>query len=179
MRYGSGQSGCHKPFIWINESSLLALEAWQQHRTLIPVARCAWITATYLRRFCWVFFLLIPILASTEHLAFSRPSVPVIEGIAVIHRQNEADARKRALRTGWRTAVELAVADLADIDVRVANAHLLQMQVYEKASQYIQSYHVLWDYPDATHQLYRVGLNAEVAMERLAQKLVALGISPP
>jgi hypothetical protein len=112
-----------------------------------------------------------------EGHAADQPSLQRVEGVGAIIQQNQVDARQKALRESWRKALEQTVADLVDIDRLVANLPVLQKQVYAQAPQYIRSYRILWEYPDVQQQVYRVGIEAEVAVAELAQKIETLGLS--
>jgi hypothetical protein len=100
-----------------------------------------------------------------------------VEGVGVIVQQNQAEARQKALSECWRKALEQTVANLLATDVLVTNLSILQKQVYARAPQYIRSYRILWEYPDMGQQVYRIGLEAEVATEALNETLETLGLT--
>ena len=54
---------------------------------------------------------------------------------------------------------------------------VLEEQVYRRASRYIRSYRVLWEYPDVEPQVYRLRIEAEVALEDLRAAIEQLGLS--
>lgn len=116
-------------------------------------------------------------LTGAEGLTAALSPQQRVEGVGAIIQQNQAEARQRALQESWRKALEQTVADLVDINVLVANLPLLQKHVYAQAPQYIRSYRILWEYPDVAQQVYRVGIEAEVAVTELAQKMETLGLS--
>jgi hypothetical protein len=121
--------------------------------------------------------MLMLVYPGTKGLAVSLPSQRTVEGVGAIIQQNQAEARQKALYESWRKALEQTVADLVDIDVLVGNVSVLQKQVYARAPRYIRSYRILWEYPDVVQQVYRVGIEAEVAVEELAQEIEALGLA--
>ena len=100
-----------------------------------------------------------------------------VEGVGAIVSEDQAAARRHAIRTALRAALEEAVLSVLDTDAVVANIHLLNQRLYAEPSSYISSYRVLWEYPDAPGKVYRVRLEAEVALPRLQQALAALGSS--
>jgi hypothetical protein len=127
---------------------------------------------------CYVAVLMLMLVGTgTKGLAASLPSQRTVEGVGAIIQQNQAEARQRALQESWRQALEQTVADLVDIDVLVGNLSVLQKQVYARASRYIRSYRILWEYPDVDQQVYRVGIEAEVAVAELTQEIEALGLA--
>lgn len=121
--------------------------------------------------------MLMLVCPGTMGLAASLPSQRTVEGVGAIVQQNQAEARQRALHESWRQALEQTVADLVDIDVLVGNLSVIQKQVYARAPRYIRSYRILWEYPDVVQQVYRVGIEAEVAVEELRQEIEALGLA--
>jgi hypothetical protein len=73
-------------------------------------------------------------------------------------------------------AVEGAVAEVLNAQVRVDNIKVLEDQVYQQAPRYIRSYRVLWEYPDVGPQVYRLRIEAEVALEDLLAAIEQLGL---
>lgn len=106
-------------------------------------------------------------------------SVPIyqVEGQGAILRDDQAAARQRALQGSLRQAVERTVDEVLNDQVRVANIQVLEEQVYQRASRYIRSYRVLWEYPDVGLQVYRLRIEAEVALEDLRAAIERLGLS--
>ena len=100
-----------------------------------------------------------------------------VEGVGAIVSADQAAARQKAVRAALREAVEEAVLNVLDTDAVVANIHLLNERLYAEPWPYISSYRVLWEYPDAPGKVYRVRLQAEVALPRVRQALAVLGLS--
>ncbi len=100
-----------------------------------------------------------------------------VEGVGAIVSEDQAAARRQAVRAALREALEEAVLNVLDTDAVVANIRLLSARLYAEPWSYISSYRVLWEYPDAPGKVYRVGLMAEIAMSRVQQVLAALGSS--
>jgi hypothetical protein len=121
--------------------------------------------------------MLMLVCRSATGFAASPPAQRTVEGVGAIVQQNHAEARQRALHESWRQALEQTVADLVDIDMLVGHVSVLQKQIYARASRYIRSYRILWEYPDVVQQVYRIGVEAEVAVEELAREIEALGLA--
>ena len=98
-----------------------------------------------------------------------------VEGVGAIVSEDQAAARRTAVRAALREALEEAVLNMLDTDAVVANIRLLNERLYTEPWPYISSYRVLWEYPDAPGKVYRVSLEAEVAISRMRQTLAALG----
>lgn len=122
-------------------------------------------------------FILMLALSGAQSLADSLPAQRIVEGVGAMIESNQMEARQRALHDGLRKALEQTVADLLDIDVLVANLRVLQQQVYTRAPQYIQSYRVLWEYPDVAQKVYRLRIEVQIAVEELAQAVETLGLT--
>jgi hypothetical protein len=90
---------------------------------------------------------------------------------------DQAAARGRALQGAFREALEEAVIDLVEPNVLVSNPQALRMRVYAKPLQYIVSYRVLWEYPDPPQKVYRVGVEAEIAVSEVSRVLDSIGLS--
>ena len=121
---------------------------------------------------------LILLLLSATPNGFAAPSWTYqVEGVGAIVSENQAAARRQAIRTALRSALEEAVMSVLDTDTVVANIHLLNQRLYAEPSPYISSYRVLWEYPDASGKVYRVRLEAEVALPSVQQVLAGLGPS--
>jgi hypothetical protein len=112
----------------------------------------------------------------------SAPAAPLeiqtVEGRGAILRGGQAAARRRALMTSLRQAVEITVAELLDANIRVAHLRQLERQLYQHAPQYIRSYRVLWEYPDLVNQVYRIAVEAETDVVHINRALVRLGMAP-
>lgn len=98
-----------------------------------------------------------------------------VEGVGAIVSKDQAAARQKAVRAALREAVEEAVLNVLGTDTVVANIQLLNRRLYADPWPYISSYRVLWEYPDAPGKVYRVSLEAEVALPRLQRALAPLG----
>ncbi len=121
---------------------------------------------------------LILLLLSASPNGFAAPSWTYqVEGVGAIVSENQAAARQQAVRAALRAALEEAVLSVLDTDAVVANIHLLNERLYAEPWPYISSYRVLWEYPDAPGKVYRVRLEAEVALPRVQQALATLGSS--
>ena len=121
---------------------------------------------------------LILLLLSASPNGFAAPSWTYqVEGVGAIVSENQAAARQQAVRAALRAALEEAVLSVLDTDALVANIHLLNERLYAEPWPYISSYRVLWEYPDAPGKVYRVRLEAEVALSRVQQALATLGSS--
>lgn len=101
----------------------------------------------------------------------------MVEGVGAIVQQNQAVARSRALQDALRKALEQTVTELLDPAVLVAQPQAFGGALYARAPQYIRSYRVLWEYPDVTQKVYRLGLEVEVAVGEVAQALQAFGVA--
>jgi hypothetical protein len=100
------------------------------------------------------------------------------EGVGAMIQYDQAAARLRALQGAFRDALEQAVADMVDTSM-LARGHwqTLRTRIYEKPLQYIVSYRVLWEYPDPSQKVYRVGVEAEIPVSELSHALDALGLA--
>ncbi len=100
----------------------------------------------------------------------------IVEGVSPIINQNQAAARQQALRMSLRQALEQTVADFVTVDTLVANLETLKSRIYNRAVRYVRSYRVLWEYPDVARKVYRIQVEAEVALPDVAQEIEALGL---
>lgn len=100
----------------------------------------------------------------------------IVEGVSPIIKQNQAAARKQALRMSLRRALEQTVADFVTVDTLVANLETLNTRIYNRALRYVRSYRVLWEYPDVARKVYRIQMQAEVAIQDVAHEIEALGL---
>jgi hypothetical protein len=117
------------------------------------------------------------VLAAMAHPATGAAPIYQVEGQGAILRNDQAAARQRALQGSLRKAVERTVDEVLSVQARVANIQVLEEQVYQRASRYIRSYRVLWEYPDVGPQVYRLRIEAEVALEDLRAAIEQLGLS--
>jgi len=111
------------------------------------------------------------------HPATGAAPIYQVEGQGAILRNDQAAARQRALQVSLRKAVERTVDEVLNAQARVANIQVLEEQVYQRAARYIRSYRVLWEYPDVGPQVYRLRIEAEVALEDLRAAIEQLGLS--
>jgi hypothetical protein len=105
--------------------------------------------------------------ASTEHYTG--------EGGVIIQQDDQASARLRALNAAFQNTIEQAVADLAPPEQIVQRASSLETRLYARPLDYLRSYRVLWEYTDGPY--YRLGVEAELAVDGLRRSLASLGIS--
>jgi len=117
------------------------------------------------------------VLVAMAHPATGAAPIYQVEGQGAILRNDQAAARQRALQVSLRKAVERTVDEVLNAPARVANIQVLEEQVYQRAARYIRSYRVLWEYPDVGPQVYRLRIEAEVALEDLRAAIEQLGLS--
>jgi len=86
------------------------------------------------------------------------------EGVGVILQGNQAAARERAIQDGLRKAIEQSVAETVSASSSMERLRSLQARLTARPGQYIRSYRVLWEYPDVTQKVYRVGLEVELTL---------------
>jgi len=101
----------------------------------------------------------------------------IAEGVGAIVQYDQVGARLRALQGAFREALEQAVADMVETNALVSNLHALRTRVYAKPLQYIQSYRVLWEYPDVAQKVYRVSVEAEITVSEVSRALDAVGLA--
>jgi hypothetical protein len=101
----------------------------------------------------------------------------IAEGVGAIVQYDQAAARLRALQGAFREALEQAVANMVETSALLSNLVALQTRVYARPLQYIRSYRVLWEYPDVPQKVYRVGVEAEIAVSEVSRALDALGLA--
>lgn len=104
-------------------------------------------------------------------------SMWTVRGRGVILRGDQSKARQRAIQSSLRQALERTVANMLEPDVGVSHLNVLKKQIYRRASQYVRSYRVVWEYPDLQQQVYRVELEVEVSIEAVTQAISRLGLS--
>src|SRR5262245_47518276 len=91
---------------------------------------------------------------------------------------DQAAARLRALQGAFREALEQAVAEMIDTSALVSsNWQALRARIYARPLQYIVSYRVLWEYPDPSQKVYRVGIEAELAVSEVSRALDSIGLA--
>lgn len=102
----------------------------------------------------------------------------IAEGVGAMVQYDQAAARLRALQGAFRDALEQAVADMVDTTTLVNSQwQALRARIYTKPLQYIVSYRVLWEYPDPSQKVYRVGVEAEIPVSDLRYTLDAIGLA--
>src|SRR5688572_22965919 len=99
------------------------------------------------------------------------------EGVGAIVQHDQATARTRALQGAFRGVLEQAVTELLEAEVLVANLQAVKARLYARPLPYMRSYRVLWEYPDVPQKVYRVGVEAEVAVGEVRRALETLGLS--
>lgn len=117
------------------------------------------------------------VLAGLASAAQSASAIHYVEGRGAILREDQAAARQRALRGSLRQAVERSVGDVVDAQIRLANIKILKEKIYQRASHYIRSYRVVWEYPDLAQKVYRIRVEAQVALEDLTAEIDQLGLN--
>lgn len=105
--------------------------------------------------------------ASTEHYTG--------EGGVIIQHDDQASARLRALNAAFQNTIEQVVADLVPPELIVQRAQSLEARLYARPLDYLRSYRVLWEYTDGPY--YRLGVEAELAIDALRRSLAGLGIA--
>lgn len=128
------------------------------------------------RAFAYLLFicLLIPWLPAQ---AQEVRGIRIVRGRGVIVKGNQSKARQKAIQSSLQQALEQAVADILEPEVGVTHLRVLQQNIYRRASQYVRSYRVIWEYPDLQQQVYRVELEVEVAIDAVTQAISRLGLS--
>jgi hypothetical protein len=116
-------------------------------------------------------------LGSAADAAVSVAEPRIVEGMGAIIQRDQAAARTRAMHDALRKALEQVVAERLDSVVLVESLHELETRLYAQALKYILSYRVLWEYPDTLQKVYRVGVEAEVAVDEVTQEIQALGLT--
>jgi hypothetical protein len=117
------------------------------------------------------------VLAVMAQTAMGAAPVYQVDGQGAILRDDQSAARRRALQGSLRKAVEQTVDEVLTAQARVANIQVLEEQVYQRAARYIRSYRVLWEYPDVGPQVYRIRIEAEVALDDLRAAIEQLGLN--
>jgi hypothetical protein len=101
----------------------------------------------------------------------------VAEGVGAMVQYDHAAARGRALQGAFREALEQAVVDMVEPNTLVSNLQALRTRIYAKPLQYIVSYRVLWEYPDPPQKVYRVSIEAEIAVSEVSRALDSIGLA--
>ena len=96
-----------------------------------------------------------------------------VEGVGVIVADNTAQARDQAIQDALRLAVEQAAGTMVSSETLVQNYEVLRDQVYSQSQGYIRHYEVTNETTEGN--LYRVTIQAAVAMGNLKNDLAALG----
>lgn len=99
------------------------------------------------------------------------------EGVGVLLQYDQAAARTRALQDAMREAVAQVVQDLADPNALAGKAQALRTRVYANPLQYVLSYRVLWEYPDQTKKMYRVGIEADIDVPDVGRAMDGIGLA--
>jgi hypothetical protein len=95
-------------------------------------------------------------------------------GTASLTHSNTAAARQAAIDNGLVAAVDLALTNLVARDVVVHNFQLINQSIYNAPNRFIQDFKVLAE--TSGGGLYRVALQASVAVPKLSEALTGLGI---
>jgi hypothetical protein len=106
--------------------------------------------------------------------AVATQGPPVVEGVGVIVQNNQAAARARAIQQALRKAVEQVVVERLEPRLLVEQRQGLETQVYARAERFVRSYRILWEYPDVSQKVYRVGIEVDVASTGIAQAVGTL-----
>jgi hypothetical protein len=99
----------------------------------------------------------------------------VVEGVGPILQGNQAAARTRAVQDALRKALAQTIAEGSEPWALTGRPQTPETAWYGRTSQYIRSYRVLWEYPDLVQKVYRVGIEAEIAVEEAVQALKTPG----
>ncbi len=117
------------------------------------------------------------LLGYTTSLALNVDEQQVAEGIGAIVKHNQATARIRAINNALRKALEQTLLTTLDPFELIENAQTLETTLYARTLTYIRSYRVLWEYPDVTQSVYRVGIEVSLATDEVNKAIQALGLS--
>jgi hypothetical protein len=134
------------------------------------------VTTRYLK-WLGIISLSILLLGYTTSLALNVDEQQVVQGIGAIIKRNQATARSRAINNALRKALEQALLTTLDPLELIDNAHTLETTLYARALTYIRSYRVLWEYPDVTQSVYRVGIEVSLATDEVNKTIQALGLA--
>ena len=119
------------------------------------------------------------LLVSQTGWAMQHTESPTVEGVAAIVQRNQAAAREQAVRDGLRKILEREVTTLLDPLTLTEHLHSLETRLYTRTLRFIRSYRVVWEYPDVSQNVYRVGIEADIAVDEVAREIQALGLTTP
>jgi plasmid stabilization system protein ParE len=125
---------------------------------------------------CLVILSLILLLCHTASFALSPEAQQTAEGIGTIIEHNQAAARSKAINDALRRALEQTLSTILDPSELMANAQVVENALYDKTLIYIRNYRVLWEYPDLQLKVYRVGIEANLALSEIEKTVQTLGI---
>jgi hypothetical protein len=117
------------------------------------------------------------LLNHTASFALNTEEQQMAEGVGTIIKQNQAKARAQAINNALRTALEQALLTALDPLELMNNAQALERALYARTLTYIRSYRVLWEYPDLQQRVYRVGIEANLALSEIDKSIGALAFS--
>lgn len=122
--------------------------------------------------------LLLGLLGRDAGISMADAKRPYIaEGVGAMIQYDQAAARARALQGAMREAIEQVVLDMVDASALAGKAQALRTRVYANPLQYVLSYRVLWEYPDPTQKVYRVGVEADIAVAEVSRAVEAIGLA--
>ncbi len=122
--------------------------------------------------------LMLGLLILEADLSLADSSRPYIaEGVGVLLQSDQSAARALALQNALREALEQVVLDMVAPTALLEKAHSLRTRLYANPLQYVLSYRVLWEYPDPSQKVYRVGVETDIAVPDVERALDALGLS--
>lgn len=127
-----------------------------------------------MRSMYYLFMITLTLFLSSSSFADEAQTVTA-DGIAAIEDGNKAIARDNALKDAQRKAVEQAVGVMISSETAVQNFQLLSDKIFSQSQGYIQSYKVISE-GAAEGTLYRVSIQANVALGGLKNDLSALGL---
>ena len=96
------------------------------------------------------------------------------EGVGVVINDDKALARDNAIEDALRKAVEQAVGTMIDSETMVENFQLLSDTVYQRSQGYVSTYRIVSE--GTEENLYRVTIQATVALDNLKSDLGAIGL---
>ena len=126
----------------------------------------------------WVSIISLGILLShTAGFTLTAEEQQVAEGVGAIIKRNQAAARVNAINHALRKALEQALLETLDPFELMERAQALETRLYARQLNYIRSYRVLWEYPDFAQRVYRVGIEATLAIEEMDKAIQAIGLT--
>ncbi len=126
----------------------------------------------------WVSIISLGILLShTAGFTLTAEEQQVAEGVGAIIKRNQAAARVNAINQALRKALEQALSETLDPFELMESAQALETRLYARQLNYIRSYRVLWEYPDFAQRVYRVGIEATLAIEEMDKAIQAIGLT--